>query len=302
MRTLTAIAAVGMILALAGGAWATPVQDSSLVLWFDASDPDGDGNSGNNPGDGTNLTTWDDKSASVGDGVANDGTTGTAPSYHTTAGPGSAPVVRFTAASSEWLNIATKPSVPLEFTAFTVASIDGANSDNEGTVLFLGQNNLERVLHFANHIPTPSFRHGRVRENTGPVDITFNATLFNDSTFQLYTAVGDDLNDAAGGTFQLDGYTDGTFDGTASGTLDLSTITYTVAHIGRGMNTTRYLDADISEIILYNRVLTEEERNDVGTYIQTKYGITIEGAVPEPATLSLVALGAVGMVVRRKRK
>ena len=55
---------LGVALCFSGGdAHAqVPVTDQ-LFLWLDASDPDGDGNPGNNPANGADLSTWVDKAA-----------------------------------------------------------------------------------------------------------------------------------------------------------------------------------------------------------------------------------------------
>ena len=53
---------------------------------------------------------------------------------------------------------------------------------------------------------------------------------------------------------------------------------------------------DIAEVILYDRVLTTAERQGVEEYLYAKYFI------PEPTTLSLLALGGLGLLARRRRK
>jgi hypothetical protein len=46
----------------------------------------------------------------------------------------------------------------------------------------------------------------------------------------------------------------------------------------------KYLNGDIAEIIIYNRALTEAERNQVGFYLSDRYGLitTYEGPPPAP--------------------
>lgn len=59
---------------------------------------------------------------------------------------------------------------------------------------------------------------------------------------------------------------------------------------------------EFAELAVYNRVLTEEEWNDVGHDLGTKYGITTTyvDTVPEPVTLGLMGAGLIGLFgVRR---
>ena len=43
-----------------------------------------------------------------------------------------------------------------------------------------------------------------------------------------------------------------------------------------------YLSGDIAEIIIYNRVLTEAERNQVGFYLSERYGLSTTYEEPPP--------------------
>lgn len=70
-----------------------------------------------------------------------------------------------------------------------------------------------------------------------------------------------------------------------------------VARIGAGTssntstNPAVYLNGWVSEVLIYNRVLTAQEMTDVSEYLNAKY-------IPEPATISLLMLG-LGLFVRR---
>ncbi|MEE2707751.1 MAG: DUF1553 domain-containing protein [Planctomycetota bacterium] len=59
--TRTAVMAIGLLV-LASWGWADSIPTDGLVLWLDASDPDGDGLPENDPDDGTKLSRWNDKS------------------------------------------------------------------------------------------------------------------------------------------------------------------------------------------------------------------------------------------------
>ena len=63
---------------------------------------------------------------------------------------------------------------------------------------------------------------------------------------------------------------------------------------------------DLAEVIIYNQMLSEEDLNAVGFYLQDKYGLAgnfTAPAVPEPSTFALLAVSAITMAgfLRRRR-
>src|SRR5258708_28928866 len=71
-------------------------------------------------------------------------------------------------------------------------------------------------------------------------------------------------------------YVNGLFD--ASGTYTWNTAMTREANIGRAQGSPSYYwNGDIGEVILYNRVLTATEQQQVNSYLGLKYGITCSG-------------------------
>ena len=60
----------------------------------------------------------------------------------------------------------------------------------------------------------------------------------------------------------------------------------------------------IAEVIIYNAALTADEINDIGAYLEDKYSLntTYAFVVPEPSTLSLLGLGALGLAIKARRR
>ncbi|MCA9247495.1 MAG: PEP-CTERM sorting domain-containing protein [Planctomycetales bacterium] len=100
-------------------------------------------------------------------------------------------------------------------------------------------------------------------------------------------------------TIDIDGvniFDDGS---TAFSTTGLGTTFQVGAQVG---GSDRRWNGDIAELIVFDRALSASELNDVGFYLQKKWGINgAYLAIPEPSTMTLLGLGMIGLVARRRR-
>ena len=75
--------------------------------------------------------------------------------------------------------------------------------------------------------------------------------------------------------------------------------------VGHSPGSALFHVGDIAEVILYDSLLSDAEVNNIGAAMAAEWGIesgyvASGGAVPEPATLALLGLGAVALVMRRR--
>ena len=124
---------------------------TGLLLWLDATDPDGNGNSTDNPTDGSSFSTWTDKSGNSHNATTLGGNW-TAPVYKTSSGINSGPAIRFTRtgdASGNGLKVAgvdiratSKPDVTI-FSVYKAITTGFTFTANSASTLFgvWGQDN-----------------------------------------------------------------------------------------------------------------------------------------------------------------
>ena len=110
-----------------------------------------------------------------------------------------------------------------------------------------------------------------------------------------YAAFGDGTAGSGLTQYDIDGVGGTIADG---GTLNNNN--WDLNRIGGGGGCCGNWNGTIAEILLFDRALTAQEQNDVGYYLENKYGIATT-YVPEPSSLGLLALGAIGIVMRRRR-
>lgn len=68
-------------------------------------------------------------------------------------------------------------------------------------------------------------------------------------------------------------------------------------------NSGRFAALDVASIVVYNRALSSAEENTVGAYLEGKYALnTSYVATPEPSSMLALGSGALGLLLRRKRR
>ncbi|MEX1017570.1 MAG: LamG-like jellyroll fold domain-containing protein [Phycisphaeraceae bacterium] len=289
VRRFLPVLAVGAGMALAPSlAQAAPVT-TDLQLWLDASDVDGLG--------GQSFTdTWADKS-----GQGNDVTQANAslrPTYSSSGGANNQAYFQFD--GTQYLDdIGFDPGISTGgFTFFAVAQWDGANNQFPPRVFSWGDSdeNPSMQLRLASGSDNPTdFQWamsgtgggdgglGPITPGFGTVDVgtTYLATVLRDSG-------------------SVTGFLDGVAGLAGSGPTDLSTATNPLLRVGGRMDTDVVnWSGTISEILIYNRTLSESELNQTGFYLADKYGIQTT-YVPEPASLALMGLGGLALLLRRR--
>lgn len=229
----------------------SPDDISDLKLWLDASD------AATITKDGGNLVSqWDDKS-----GEGNDVSQGT-PSQQplwVDAVQNGLPIIRFDAVN-DFLNRATYVGGALAQpnTIFVVCKFPPNSSGTVGPVFDGGGDNNERHL-FYNQQPTTSTNGHVIFAGAALI----NTTLVKDETnIRLYDMVYN------GGSSQLFRSSSLVIQGNA-GTDPMDGISLAVFN----SLTSFFSDPDIGEIIIYNKLLTTQEKDDVRDFLNTKWGL-----------------------------
>ena len=268
-----------------------PVTDN-LVLWLDASDVDG---AGNNPVDGTSIGTtenpWVNKAtgSSVGNAFTATELGGTSPTY-----------------------VATNASFNDLATVYFDGTSSGLTIDHD---TLLNATDGLTVFIVGSRISGTGFRWMQKGVGGGGgagdwfvsphegLGVAFRYTSYSLTTdAHVLEGVYDPTSGTYGGILDL-------LDGTACSSELFLSQAYTnpnegSLYLGRRYNPSGsqgYVDGDIAEILVYNTNLSESERQEVGYYLQTKYGIP-GSYVPEPSVAMLLVMAAMPLMLRRRRR
>jgi len=230
---------------------ATPVNDSSLLLWLDGSDIDADG-SPDAIADGTAVTTWYDKSSTTKYDVASISTSD--PTYNASGIAGSSSLT-FSVASQTG-TVMTNGSLlsagnfsANEATMFTVYRNPTFPANNHFGITTTGSAANEVDLYLASSY-NGDFRNGRL----GGLSLSYPQTGTHIKTVQT---------SAAGWSLYVDG-------SSVHSTSQAWGLHSTFA-VGRSNHGSSSFGGDIAEILIYNRALSVSERDQVTAYLDAKY-------------------------------
>lgn len=233
-----------------------PIDLNGCILWLDA-------DVGITVDGGGDVTLWEDQSGSgfdVGDAGGNP------PEFDATGGPNSMPAVNFVRADSEYLiwPDSTLGDVLTNYTLFTVLVQRSETTDLQQIISFESSAGQDCSWSAASQ-PTPD--PGAYNSIDGWIECNSSCI----AGAQILTHVIDDTNN------QLSIYRDGILVGatqTWDASIALSNNVGTTIHLGSYWSVpNHHLDAAISEVILYNRVLSAAEIYTVNTYLQNKYSL-----------------------------
>lgn len=162
----------------------------------------------------------------------------------------------------------------------------GANIGNNGYSLYVNRNDLTNQL-------------AASRGTGGTAPAVSASPYVRDSAFHIWSFRSDN-------TTLTELHDNGAL--VASGALTGTGTTGTGYHIAGNLpDNSRSYAGDIAEILLFNRVLTDEEYDLVGFYLEQKYGINSlftgpPPLAPEPGTLVLFAAMLLGLGVSMRRR
>lgn len=272
-----------------------PETIKGLTLWLDASDMDADGNYGNNPAHGSTVDTWRDKSGFSRNATLVPGqNTGTYVA-DPTAGINGQPTVRFNRVNDAKGSAFRVPDVDIRASRLpnvTIFSVYRPRTVVANNGVWGADNGNWDRFFLSYH---PRFGNGKTDGVASLGAGQWGATVDNagvSGSVRLATIVYDGL--VKNGVNQ--GPTDGSaayFDGKLVRRFTDSTHptdAQSAFAIGWDGDNSVF-DGDIAEVIIYNRVLTDEEIRDVNHYFSEKYSFKVESpkTVPgKPVNLSSV--------------
>ncbi|NQT39120.1 MAG: hypothetical protein HQ581_16595, partial [Planctomycetes bacterium] len=223
-----------------------------VQLWVDASDIDADGNPGNNPADGANITVWKDKTGLGGrdfDGRASD------PSYRTSGPdlPNGNPVVYFDGNDELWTTFDL--DFVSEYSIFSVARYAGSgNSDGQS----------RRVIDSRDHNWLFGY-HGALDERFY-AEGWIHTTGSDNTDWHLHTGTMNDDPDPKA-SFWKEGNL------LTSNDTGSNNTNYKPGQLRFGGRGSENSNSEVAELLVFDHLLTADELNSVGGYLAAKYGI-----------------------------
>lgn len=171
------------------------------------------------------------------------------------------------------------PAVRTDYNKFLNVNLSGINS--QSYTIFTVTQRLsgwigQYIIGTLESTPNPGLNLGyqsqtRLRLNQYGNDVRVSAPNYDPAT-EVPTIIMGEFNDAAGKAITS----------VRDGVLTIATNNNTTKYastsqgvIGQAVSVSNYFTGYISEIIIYNRVLTATEKRQVQTYLSVKYGLTI---------------------------
>ncbi len=254
-----------------------PPTLTGLVLWLDANDPNGNGSQLTN---GSTVSTWVDKSGSSLNAVQ--GISGSRPVYYTDRMSGR-PSIYF---NNKFLDIPyTSVLNPDNYTVFIVCSVKGSAGSYRSPLTSRNTSPHSGYKFYANNQNkwTMWVGNGTAWESVDPVAAGLDAPVVLSGQYD-----GSKISMIVDSADYDENYT-----GYVSNTSK-------PLRIGAGASESavpnHYFDGDISEIVIYNRVLSENERVAVEEYLNSKWitrgasSIFIPSAEYEGKTVTVKAI------------
>ena len=283
---IASVTVVGILVGLAVPASAEftdPTSISGLMLWLDAQDIQADGTATTA---GTTVSTWKDKSGNGKDATATGDPTTAVFSDGTLGNQG---VVGFDGddffTAPVDISAGTTPQVTViavyKWLGDDTSGLWGNDNGSWDRFVLLNHSAGEGVskgsgMQVIDELNDPS-------RGFGILSVAYNKDVANGSRALL-----DGAKPAA--------WTSSAFTETTNG--DYGNSTLTIGAINGSPNSPA--EVDIAELLVYNKVLTLAEENQVGYYLQEKYSLTGD-YVPEPGSIVLFAIAAIALLGWRWR-
>lgn len=265
-----------------------PVTGDSLVLWLDAQDINGEGNSSEGPAKGVVIDHWADKSTRGNHAVQP--VAERRPCRVAAGTKGRFCSVRFTASKKQYLHVEDQSCLDLsQLTAFVVAKVNARSA----SMWLFGKNHFSGpwtgygiAVEGASVFPWPHLGLGKrnPREN-GYVKVTTNIR----EAFALVELSYDGrrISSAVNGR-RLSRALSGSIQKNDRGLLIGAGAQFTPA--------TEFLDGDIAELLLYNRALKPAEQKQTRQYLLDKYALKLTEA-EDPGKMVVIDNGYLPVII-----
>ena len=225
----------------------TPDQFTGLTLWLKA-------DAGVIQTGGA-VSQWQDQS---GNAVVVSQVAGPSQPTLVTGAIGGQPAIQFNDASSQCMQFDGSFLIGTAYSIISVIKITAPKNSN--IHIGAGINSLNAGIALG-YLTTTAYTHSHYQG----ADVAFNSTA--SGAGEIFS------NTFSATTLKVHTYKNGLLESLGSGPGMASLSAFSPAYLGRNM--TNYFRGDIAEIIIYNKELTDDERQGVELYLSNKYTITL---------------------------